>query len=349
MLKMIRNENDRVLTIKFPDDRFIRSWGDRILMDHDGKHEDLALAIAEAGYETYSVIVLCGHLRSELYQDPMFCTRTSHHNLSRLEEDARREEGNHYYTDEEVQNIIDGNELSLIKNWGDHDDSKENLEFRMKIKDYIYANKIYRHFPVLLERFKEECSYKVDELGYCVEDEEGEPIPLSDDDAEKQYQQLLPGYISPRTGMEAERNYAMPAPFSHWDRRNHFQQFFFVEAPPEEGKKHRRIQVSIGGSGSSGSRQTQGLWAHAFAHQAKYYDVEAPTWFLVYNRDNELMHVKESSRFHAFNRELGGNYQRGLRGDDKDELFKGRLVGSTRSEDYEKEEFDFNVDDDNKY
>jgi len=326
-MELVVNENKRVLTVKFTNDFFNRTQYKRGLSDVPGEHEAAAKYIWENHkVKLYSAIIFCQRMRDELYDDPLHCEKTSDLWRSRMEVEAI-EDTKYDEWQKDIDEYLKSDDISLIEKWDEPDDSKANLEFKMSVKDKCYENIVILKYPILIYQLKESCKYKLDECGYHEEDDKGEAIPVDEKTAAEQYRREVINYIFPRTGTSLKRKYLMPRPFSHWDSRNGFQQFFFIE--DLEGN----IEVHIGGSGGSASRHSQGYYAHIFATLEDMYDIEIPTTIMHYNKDNELLLYDEVDRFVAVDRELTGNYQGG-KWDQLDKVFKNRLIGFR--EDYEK-------------
>ena len=97
------------------------------------------------------------------------------------------------------------------------------------------------------------------------------------------------------------RRYDMPPPFSHWDNRNPWQQYYFYK--DHDGS----FFYTQGGSGSSDQRYNHGFYGHLFALLNNKKKV--PTYFFTYNSRNQFISSKkeESLWLHFF--DLVGNFK----------------------------------------
>lgn len=334
-MEMILHGN-KVLNVKFYDDTFVRTHGRNLFrasrIDHVGYVEE----IVARGLEVYSVIILCEPLDSRLWKDSKYASGTTHLLKSQLEQDALDlMKYNDYYSEDEIQNLVREYDLILTKDW-DYNHSQTNVDFRIKVKDAIRHNQIYKHFPELIDGLKDRCRYQLDKYGYEVEDAK----EVDEETAKKQFDKQLEYYLLPQTQIEWKRKYDMPRPFSHWDSRNPYQQFYFIEDPDKDvGDNEPTLMVKVGGSGGSGTREAQGLWAHVFALlQTKHRNVE--TTLLKYTSFNEFIHVKTSPTFLAMAYELMGNYKQTSK-ETIDSLFAGKKVFYKNKSDLNYRDYDF--------
>jgi hypothetical protein len=92
----------------------------------------------------------------------------------------------------------------------------------------------------------------------------------------------------------------LPVCLAHWDSRNTFQQYFFVET--DDAVFHVR-----GGTGSSGARWDLGIMIHAFAELHKQ-GVKITTHTAHYNELNELHLLETFDDFRCMHPMHGCNY-----------------------------------------
>ena len=101
----------------------------------------------------------------------------------------------------------------------------------------------------------------------------------------------------PRRRTRRERRYRLPKPFDHWDSRNSYQQYFFLEQP---------MTFAQSGSGGSSQRANHSVFGLAFA----LHDATQPvrTHILVYDAHNRLIEVDTLDRLCLVGLDLGSNY-----------------------------------------
>ena len=140
---------------------------------------------------------------------------------------------------------------------------------------------------------------------------------MPEDEAETAWEKRRLEIFLPRARTDFERQYLMPAPFSHWDSRNPWQQWFFAA-------RADRIEYTCGGSGASQQRENQGRWAHVFATAEDAHGMTAPTSILLYDELNRLRLLSGFDSFVTVVQELTGNYKAPHGG--IYELFANRIV-----------------------
>lgn len=111
----------------------------------------------------------------------------------------------------------------------------------------------------------------------------------------KNYEKLF----KERREIHRERRYNLPEPLDHLDRRNPFDTIFVWE---ENGKKIARK----GGSGSSGSRETNSKFIYGLLELNKIQPV--PSYIFVYSENNELLFVKKFESLCIPEFDVGSNY-----------------------------------------
>lgn len=98
---------------------------------------------------------------------------------------------------------------------------------------------------------------------------------------------------------ERERYYHLPKPFDRVDWRNSYDNLFVWE---EDGKKVARR----GGSGSSGSRETNSMFSFGFLEMNKRGPV--PSYLFLYSGKNELFFIRKFDRLCLPIYDIGSNY-----------------------------------------
>lgn len=266
------------------------------------RHEDLATFIHENNLSTHMVIVVSELLAAEHWDDPEYIHKTNTLGISVVEEQARNELTNKYYNQEAIDELIKRKEFPTWRyNYKDPDNERK---FKFVIEDALFEYQIKRKIQDLIPQALEMAHYKSNEEGWPIEDEEGEYLIETDHRViEKRKDAILEALIAPRVFTSSERVYNMPQPLCHWDYRSKWHQFFFVDVPEEGITVYGR-----GHNGSSGSREANGRWAHAFAHLEEIFGVGTPTYILRYDKHNKL-HLKEySTSFKVLDTDLSGNY-----------------------------------------
>lgn len=197
-----------------------------------------------------------------------------------------------------------------------------NSDFKNQIIDEVYKTQIEIKEFETLEKFKEAEKY--------FEDENGNYIELSIDEWLSNWDERILELTIPCTMIEYKRIYNMPEPYHHWDNRNFWQQYFFIEDGDDNLFVH-------GGTGSSGQREMNGLMAHTFATLTKTYNQTIPTLIYEYNELNEFKLVDAYETFKTLPHELYGNYNPNwnkivVNHDTIKELFDGLLINYTRTD-----------------
>lgn len=98
---------------------------------------------------------------------------------------------------------------------------------------------------------------------------------------------------------ERERYYCLPEPFNCVDWRNSYDNLFIWE---EDGKKVARR----GGSGSSGSRETNSMFSFGFLEINKRKPI--PSYLFLYSGKNELLFIRKFDRLCLPIYDIGSNY-----------------------------------------
>ena len=105
--------------------------------------------------------------------------------------------------------------------------------------------------------------------------------------------------FKPRIEVKKDRYYNLPQPLNHIDWRSPFDNIFVWE---ENGKKVFRK----GGSGSSGSRETNSTFIFGFSLINKIKPIKS--YLFLYSDDNTLYFIKEFPSLTVPGYEIGSNY-----------------------------------------
>lgn len=301
-----KNQNvvDEVLFSKPLDYEWNLSGDDKL------NHETMAKYFAENKCKCASIIITIQHLNNSLYDDPNHMHKTNHLMCSIVEEEARERSLNRYYNGEELQKIIEKYELpKWAVNFGDNQE-EENKKFRVELEDAIFEAQKNQHYCEIINEYMEMCRYDYNE-------ETEEDTKRTDDQFQKAWTQEKEKIFMPRYRTRYDRVYHMPDPFCHWDYRNPFQQYYFIELD-------NVIYWTKGGTGSSGQREHHGRYAHTFAMLEHNYKYTIPTYCFLYDEMNIFRHVKDYKTFKAIVFDLYGNY--GVDWSETKYLFEERLL-----------------------
>jgi len=301
------NEETKLVNIEMP---FFLTFNNTC----DRQHEEIAKAIHEdiksgKKIKTHMIIIESETLADEHWDDPAYMHKTNRLIISEAVEEARRELTNKYYNQDELSKFMQKHKLHTWK-YNFKEEEKDKRKFKLEIEDAIFEYQVTKAMVENMVGHLELAKYKLDEYGYPIEKEEGaedydNPLTLETDPdvVEKQKEILLERLLAPRMLTEHNRVYDMPHPFSHWDSRSFYHNFFFVENAGIE-----LLLYSRGCSGSSGAREENGKWAHTFAYLAKEYGIETPTYHLQYDSHNKLRLINKYDEFKCFWNDLSGNY-----------------------------------------
>jgi hypothetical protein len=230
--------------------------------------------------------------------------------LSEVRREAQRRLTNRYFSDEQCDALLKQFDLpQWKKNYGD-DLEESNRRFKIEINDAILSAQEQMVVFDTLEELREQCRWDYDE-------EKDEERKRSDEEFQREWdrsklEKVMPGIIP-----VYERVYAMPEPFRHWDSRNRFQQWYFIQ-------RDNKIEYHQGGSGSSQQREKQGRYGHVFAVLSSHHNMRIPTYVLIYDETNRLLLMQEYESFKAVDQELVGNYRADWK--EINSLFDGMLL-----------------------
>jgi hypothetical protein len=282
---------------------------------------------AKKGYKTYMVAVVCDRLSDEHWDDPVYMHKTNHIIISKAREEARRTLMSHYFSAEEMAALF---EKHSMPTWEFNFQEEIERKFKFRLEDALFEYQEMKEVVLIMQSVLDDCKYKVDEEGYALENEDGDYTLEEDPKAiEKQKEKALEDYLIPRVQTTYDRVYKMPEPFNHWDYRSAFHQGFFVEV---DGITY----VDMGGSGSSGRRESNGRWTHTFGLLANKYNIETPSFFMRYYKHNVFKEEFRLDTFATIGRDLSGNYQSTR--EIMEPLFKGRIYDMVHPE---KDSYDY--------
>jgi hypothetical protein len=277
---------------------------------------------------TFMVIVEAEHLADEHYDDPAYIHKTNTIGICRAQEKARDSLGNRWFKDDELTAIIEKKEFPTWK-YNYQEQPKEERDFKHQIEDALFS---YQEIKEMFNNIISDLSvakYKLDEEGFILEydDDDYDDYHLETDPQQvgKNRELLLERLLMPRVLSEHKRVYAMPKPFSHWDSRSFWHQFFFVE-----NHNTKETLWDRGHGGGSGTRESNGRWSHTFAYLEKMLGVKTPTWHLIYNSHNQLVPHAHYDSFKSLRYDLTGNYDWDYK--ESKELFEGFLVEPARKD-----------------
>lgn len=305
-------------------------------------HVNLAKALKEKDLGICMVIIESEFLADGHWDDPAFMHKTNNLMVCEAHEEARKEINYKYLRDAELEEFIKNEELPTWRyNYQDESKEKNGRIFKFEVQDAIFEYQEMRELVQIMERRLQDAGkYLLDEGGYIIHeddakyieglgevgevvfDEDGYAVVTDPEVIAKQRELVLRRMLKPRVNTKHERVYDMPDPFCHWDSRSSWHQFFIVT-----DKKNNEVLINRGCSGSSGAREENGRWSHAFAYLSKEYGVETPTFHLKYDEHNQLKFVKKYDEFKTLPYDLCGNYQvdnyRAV-----DALFEGKKIKS---------------------
>ena len=278
-------------------------------------HYKLSAAL-KSGYDLKSTLVVREHLASNLIYLPDYATVETHIIVSIVEEDARKMIGDRYSDESEA--------VALLKTWGvdfskgNASTKEEDHKHKFLLVDKFFEMEVRALYPEVIAKYKE--WFKV-----TYNEDTDEETPKSEQEFQETWPLELKRLLAPRTATSWERRYdLMPTPYSHWDGRNVWQQYFFVTPKIDPSVTY----YTRGGSGGSGQRHDQGLMAHTFCTLDDNSPI--PTQVYLYTKHNAFVLQHEYESFHCIDRELSGNYQITL-----DEKTRLPLAGKLLSLDYE--------------
>jgi hypothetical protein len=230
-------------------------------------------------------------LKQNLWDDERYAAWTAHVGASEALVEVRMKQRHGSFGPSEVESRIQ--EIGFPTTSGS---DNNDPDYRTSIFDAVVAEYELVALVEFLEQQRDESRFEYDE-----EDEWADPRELEPSEAQAKWEDRKRQLLAPRPIVEHFRRYQMPSPLHNWDRRNTFQQWYFVAA---DGV----IQYWQGGSGSSGQREDHGRWAHTFGALTVHHDVAIPTLVLHYDSRNVLRLVTQSPSLLVDGVDLVGNY-----------------------------------------
>lgn len=272
-------------------------------------HQEIVKSIIDRGYDCASVLISRDRLDDKVAHESKHCkvTRTIHQ--SYFEDVVRQEAERHYPCLDKVlalmkekfpekgtnQEPINSDANKLFKN---------RLERRVwKAFDFMYFAKIFWDMRLAVESdLKEE-----------------NPEITRDDLTRKIWEEMFEMML-PQVLTKYDQIFPLQEPFSFWDDRNDWQQWFLVD-------KGDRIDYACGGSSSSFLREQHGKYGHTFsALSQKGYEI--PTHIFHVDRYNQVKFVRSYDCFKVVRNELVGNYR--VDWDKTKRLFSNRLLSVSK-------------------
>ena len=273
-------------------------------------HEEIAEELSSSAKGFASVIIVCQRLKDSLWDDPEHMHIKNDIVVSEVQREARTRLMNRYYSQDELQELIEKFELKTWKQNYGSDKEDEDHKFKIAVEDALFQQQeLLAMFDVMGE-LREQCWWDYDE-------DTDEERKRTEEEFQAEWDRVKVEKTVPGVWSTYDRVYAMPTPFDHWDYRNRFQQWYFIHT--DTGIGYRR-----GGSGSSGQREDQGRYAHVFATLTTKFGKSIPTYILEYTETNELVLVRQYDMFRAVDQELTGNYHADYRG--RETVFRGMLL-----------------------
>ncbi|MBW1794791.1 MAG: hypothetical protein JRF30_10350 [Deltaproteobacteria bacterium] len=220
----------------------------------------------------FSVYVFMELLEDDLWEDERYAEKEEVHLCSRVEEEARK----HWWDrNREHLKLID-ERMESLKIDPEYKDMKEG-----DLRDKVIEDLNREIYPQMIARLKEEYQW------------------MYEDEWEEYWKKEEP--FKERVEYRYHRRYEMPRPFSHWDGRNAWQQYYF-------GKDQAGVfYYAQGGSGSSGQRYNHGFYGHLFALLNS--EAPVPTCFFTYDSHNRFIFHREEKSLWLNSFDLVGNFR----------------------------------------
>ncbi|MCK4388750.1 MAG: hypothetical protein KAV83_00755 [Desulfobacterales bacterium] len=219
----------------------------------------------------FSAYVFMELLEDDLWEDERYAEKEEVHLCSLVEAEARK-----YWWDRNREHLkLIDKRVEALKGDPEFKDVKEG-----DIRDKVIKDLDLEVYPIAIERVKEEYQ------------------ELYEDEWEEYWKKEDP--FRARVEYEYHRRYEMPRPFSHWDSRNAWQQYYF-------GKDQAGFfYYEQGGSGSSGQRYNHGFYGHLFALLSS--EKPIPTYFFTYDSQNHFIFDRKENSLWLNFFDLVGNF-----------------------------------------
>jgi|GEM_PF-1555079 len=219
----------------------------------------------------FSVYIFMEWLKDDLWEDDRYTEKEEVHLCSRVEEEARK-----YWWDRNREHLeLIDERVEALKGDPEFKDVKEG-----DIRDKVIEDLNREIYPQMIEQLKEEYQ------------------EFYEDEWEEYWKKEDP--FEDRIEYRYRRRYEMPRPFSHWDSRNAWQQYYF-------GRDQAGLfYYEQGGSGGSGQRYNHGFYGHLFAFLNSENPV--PTYFFIYDSQNRFIFHREEESLWLNSFDLVGNF-----------------------------------------
>ena len=220
----------------------------------------------------FSVYVFMELLEDDLWEDERYTEKEEVHLCSRVEEEARK-----YWWERNREHIkLIDKRVESLKNDPEYRGMKEG-----DLRDKVIEDLNQEIYPDMIERLKEEYQW------------------MYEDEWEEYWKKEDP--FEERVEYRYHRRYEMPRPFSHWDGRNAWQQYYFAK------DRVGAFYYTQGGSGSSGQRYNHGFYGHLFALLNSENPI--PTYFFTYDSYNRFIFDRKENGLWLNPIHLIGNFQ----------------------------------------
>ncbi len=257
----------------------------RVGVDHSSR----AAQLFGDHVEIASIIVVSDPLEPDLWHDATFATWTARVGVSHARAEARRRLSNLRIGPERLE--ARAAELGFPPRGASGDEDEPG--YHSAVLDAMYdEHEVIEMLAVLDEE-------RADGAVEWIDDE---PRDIDQAEATLRWQTRLRELVAPQPLIERRRRYDLPPPLNSWDPRNAVQQWYFTLS-------HGRLEYSVGGSASSGQRESHGRWAHTFAMLATAYGVATPTTVMRYDCRNVLRLIRDSPTLLVDWHDLVGNYR----------------------------------------
>jgi len=239
----------------------------------------------------FSVYIFMELLKDDLWEDERCMDKEEVHLCSRVEEEARK-----YWWDRNREHLkLIDERVESLKNHPEYQGMKQG-----DLIDRVVEDLNREIYPQMIERLKEEYQW------------------MYENEWEEYWKKEDP--FKERVEYRYHRRYEMPRPFSHWDSRNAWQQYYF-------GKDQAGVfYYAQGGSGSSGQRYNHGFYGHLFALLNS--EAPIPTYFFIYDSHNSFVFDRKEDSLWLNFFDLVGNFRIGR--EDSERILKDvkRIEGS---------------------
>lgn len=300
MIKVIRSRNELTLTKKV---------GSSDPFKNKSTHQEISKSIMDRGFDCASVVILRDRLNEKVCLEPKHCKVTRTIEVSEFESLVRREAERHYPSLDHVFGIMKAKFPDRVTNQ-ENGNAVCHKQYRNDLEKKIWKAYDLMHFAKIFW-----------DMRFAVEQDVREEFPdLSLTDIQKKIWDDMFDMMLPQVLTKHEQIVPICEPFSLWDDRNRWQQWYLVD-------KGDRIDYACGGQASSWIREQHGKYAHAFSYLSNR-GYEIPTYVFTITEFNELKFLRAYDCFKAVNHELTGNYR--VEWSKTKSLFKNRLLSVSK-------------------